>query len=70
VSLDSWGRNSTNVTLMTGSNSWSSHVGEIIGAVEGFAGREIAKAVVEPEAVAALIDFDECVQHYEVIEEA
>jgi heme-degrading monooxygenase HmoA len=41
-----------------------------IGAIEGFAGREIAKAVVEPEAVAALTDFDERVQHYEVIEEA
>jgi heme-degrading monooxygenase HmoA len=40
-----------------------------IGAIEGFAGREIAKAVVEPAAAAALIDFDERVQHYEVIEE-
>jgi heme-degrading monooxygenase HmoA len=28
------------------------------GAIEGFAGREIDKAVVEPGAIAALIDFD------------
>jgi heme-degrading monooxygenase HmoA len=41
-----------------------------IGAIEGFAGQEIAKAVVEPEPAAALIDFDERVQHYEVIEDA
>ena len=40
------------------------------GAIEGFAGREIDKAVVEPVAIAALIDFDARVQHYEVIEEA
>jgi heme-degrading monooxygenase HmoA len=41
-----------------------------IDAIEGFAGPEIAKAIIEPGAVAALIDFDERVQHYEVIEEA
>ena len=41
-----------------------------IAAIERFAGREIARAVVEPEAAAALIDFDERVQHYEVVEEA
>jgi heme-degrading monooxygenase HmoA len=40
-----------------------------IGAIQGFAGREIDKAVVEPGAAAALIDFDARVQHYEVIEE-
>ncbi|MGA8447335.1 MAG: antibiotic biosynthesis monooxygenase [Roseiarcus sp.] len=39
------------------------------GAIEGFAGREIDKAVVEPGAIAALIDFDARVQHYEVIED-
>jgi len=39
-------------------------------AIEGFAGRDIDKAVVEPSAVAALIDFDTNVRHYEVIEEA
>ena len=41
-----------------------------IAAIEGFAGPEITRAVIEPEAAAALIDFDERVQHYEVIEEA
>ena len=38
-----------------------------IGAIQGFAGRDIDKAVVEPGAVAALIDFDADVRHYEVI---
>jgi hypothetical protein len=37
-------------------------------AIEGFAGRDIDKAVVEPGAVAALIDFDATVRHYDVIE--
>jgi heme-degrading monooxygenase HmoA len=40
-----------------------------IEAIEGFAGRDIATAIVEPGAVEALLDFDECAQHYEVIEE-
>ncbi len=39
-----------------------------LGAIEGFAGRNIDKAIVEPGAIAALIDFDARVQHYEVIE--
>jgi heme-degrading monooxygenase HmoA len=39
-------------------------------AIRSFAGSDISKAVVEPAAVAALIDFDTGVQHYEVIEEA
>jgi hypothetical protein len=39
-------------------------------AIRAFAGSEIDNAVVEPGAVAALIDFDAKVQHYEVIEEA
>jgi len=39
-------------------------------AIRTFAGDEIGKAVVEPGAVAALIDFDATVQHYDVIEEA
>ena len=39
-------------------------------AIRDFAGSEIDKAVVEPGAGAALIDFDAKVQHYEVIEEA
>jgi heme-degrading monooxygenase HmoA len=38
-------------------------------AIQGFAGSNVAKAVVEPGAVAALVDFDKGVQHYEVIEE-
>src|SRR5437762_11405114 len=38
--------------------------------IRGFAGADIAKAVVEPGAVAALIDFDSHVRHYEVVEEA
>jgi heme-degrading monooxygenase HmoA len=37
-------------------------------AIRGFAGADTAKAVVEPGAVAALIDFDSDVHHYEVIE--
>jgi heme-degrading monooxygenase HmoA len=39
-------------------------------AIRDFAGSEMDHAVVEPGAVAALIDFDAKVQHYEVIEEA
>ena len=38
-------------------------------AIKGFAGSDVAKAVVEPEAIAALVDYDRMVQHYEVIEE-
>jgi heme-degrading monooxygenase HmoA len=41
-----------------------------IEAIRGFAGSDISNAVVEPGAVAALLDFDASVQHYEVIEEA
>ena len=41
-----------------------------IEAICGFAGSDISKAVVEPAAAAALLDFDASVQHYEVIEEA
>lgn len=37
-------------------------------AIRAFAGSDFAKAVVEPGAIAALIDFDERVQHYETIE--
>jgi heme-degrading monooxygenase HmoA len=43
---------------------------QAIDAIQGFAGSDIAKAVVEPGAVVALLDFDRGVQHYEVIEEA
>jgi heme-degrading monooxygenase HmoA len=39
-------------------------------AIRGFAGSDISKAVVEPGAAAALLDFDTTVQHYEVVEDA
>ena len=39
-------------------------------AVRAFAGADVAKAVLEPEALAALIDYDLDVRHYEVLEEA
>jgi heme-degrading monooxygenase HmoA len=37
--------------------------------IKQFAGADIANAVVEPGAVAELIDFDDTVQHYESIGE-
>ena len=43
---------------------WSSRA-----SIEAFAGADIARAVVEPRAVAALIDFDDTVRHYECVEE-
>lgn len=39
-------------------------------AVRAFAGADVGRAVVEPEAVAALIDFDPTVRHYEIVTEA
>ena len=42
---------------------WSS-----MDAVRAFAGADASRAVVEPEAVAALKDYDRTVQHYEVVE--
>ena len=39
-------------------------------AVRAFAGADVVKAVLEPGALAALIDYDLEVQHYEVLEEA
>ena len=42
---------------------------ESLEAIEAFAGSSIAKAIVEPGGVAALLDFDATAQHYEVIEE-
>jgi heme-degrading monooxygenase HmoA len=36
-------------------------------AVRAFAGDNVGKAVVEPEAAAALLSFDRTVQHYEVV---
>src|SRR5271156_1068799 len=38
-------------------------------AVRKFAGSDIAKAVVAPEAAALLTDFDRIVEHYEVVTE-
>jgi heme-degrading monooxygenase HmoA len=38
-------------------------------AVRAFAGDDLETAVVEPDAVAALIEFDASVRHYEVVEE-
>jgi heme-degrading monooxygenase HmoA len=40
---------------------------ESMGAVRAFAGERPASAVVEPEARAALVRFDETVDHYEVL---
>jgi heme-degrading monooxygenase HmoA len=42
---------------------------ESMEAIRAFAGASVDKAVVEPAAVAALIEFDHTVQHYAVIEE-
>ena len=39
-------------------------------AIRGFAGTEVDKAVVEQGAAAALVEFDERVRHYEVVETA
>jgi heme-degrading monooxygenase HmoA len=38
-------------------------------AIRAFAGDEVSRAVVEPDAVAALVGFDKTVTHYEVVEE-
>jgi heme-degrading monooxygenase HmoA len=40
-----------------------------LNAIRAFAGDDIEKAVVEPNAAAALIEFDTNVRHYEVLEE-
>jgi heme-degrading monooxygenase HmoA len=40
-----------------------------IDAIRGFAESDVDRAVVEPQAVAALVDFDDRVQHYEVIDD-
>ncbi|HZA65309.1 MAG TPA: antibiotic biosynthesis monooxygenase family protein [Geminicoccaceae bacterium] len=37
--------------------------------IRAFAGSTVDKAVVEPGAMSALDDFDDTVQHYEVLEE-
>jgi len=38
-------------------------------AIRAFAGDDVTKTVVEPEAAPVLIDFDRTVRHYEVLEE-
>jgi heme-degrading monooxygenase HmoA len=38
-------------------------------AIRAFAGTDVEKAVVEPGAVAALVEFDTTVRHYEALEE-
>jgi heme-degrading monooxygenase HmoA len=38
-------------------------------AIRRFAGEKAELAVVEPEAVAALVSFDRTVEHYEVVED-
>jgi heme-degrading monooxygenase HmoA len=42
---------------------------ESMDAIRAFAGEQVEKAVIEPDAVAALTSFDRTVQHYEVMEE-
>jgi heme-degrading monooxygenase HmoA len=41
-----------------------------LDAIRAFTGDALDKAVVEPDAVAALLDFDAAVQHYEVVAES
>jgi len=41
---------------------------ESMDAVRAFAGPDPDKAVVEPAAAAALVDYDRSVQHYDMIE--
>jgi heme-degrading monooxygenase HmoA len=38
-------------------------------AIGAFAGADVTRAVVEPEAVAALVDFDHVVRHYDVLDD-
>jgi hypothetical protein len=38
-------------------------------AIRAFAGEFVSRAVVEPDAVAGLMTFDETVQHYDIVEE-
>src|SRR5207244_12548361 len=40
-----------------------------LDSIRAFAGADIGKAVVEPGAAAALVEFDADVRHYEVVEE-
>jgi heme-degrading monooxygenase HmoA len=38
-------------------------------AIRAFAGMDVEKAVIDPDAVAALVEFDSRVRHYEVVED-
>jgi heme-degrading monooxygenase HmoA len=38
-------------------------------AIRAFAGDDVEKAVVEPDAVAALVSFDRTVEHFEVVDD-
>ena len=38
--------------------------------IRAFAGKDVDRAVVEPEAIRVLLDFDPTVRHYDVVEEA
>ena len=40
-----------------------------MAAIEAFAGDDVAKAVVEPQAIAALVSFEDTVRHYNVLRE-
>jgi heme-degrading monooxygenase HmoA len=40
-----------------------------LDAIRAFAGADIEKAVVEPDAVSALVEFDTTVRHYHVLED-
>jgi heme-degrading monooxygenase HmoA len=41
---------------------------ESLDAIRAFAGEDIGRAVVEPGAIAALVEYDPRVQHYDVLE--
>lgn len=43
---------------------------ESMDAIRAFAGDDAERAVVEPGGIAALLDFDPAVRHYEVLEDA
>jgi heme-degrading monooxygenase HmoA len=38
-------------------------------AIRAFAGDDVERAVIEPDAIAALVSFDRTVRHYEVVQE-
>lgn len=40
-----------------------------MGAIRAFAGDDVGRAVVDPQAVAALVRFDRTVRHYDVVED-